>query len=43
VGSAVALGVGGVVLLLGFVTIGRVLRIDELATVGNTVRARLGR
>jgi putative peptidoglycan lipid II flippase len=42
-GSAVALGIGGVVLLLGFVTIGRVLHIDELATVGATVRARLGR
>jgi putative peptidoglycan lipid II flippase len=39
-GSAVALGIGGVVLLLGFVTIGRALRIDELATVNATVRNR---
>ena len=38
VGSAVALGTGGVVLLLGFLTIGRALHIDELATVSATVR-----
>jgi putative peptidoglycan lipid II flippase len=40
-GSAVALGTGGVVLLLGFLTVGRALRIDELATVNATVRNRL--
>jgi putative peptidoglycan lipid II flippase len=39
-GSAVALGTGGVVLLLGFLTVGRALRIDELATVNATVRNR---
>jgi putative peptidoglycan lipid II flippase len=41
VGSAVALGSGGVVLLLGFLTIGQALHIDELATVRATVRSRL--
>jgi putative peptidoglycan lipid II flippase len=40
-GSAAALGTGGVVLLLGFLTIGRALRIDELAMVSATVRNRL--
>jgi uncharacterized membrane protein required for colicin V production len=40
-GSAVALGTGGLVLLLGFLTIGRALRIDELATVNATVRNRI--
>jgi putative peptidoglycan lipid II flippase len=39
-GSAVALGTGSVVLLLGFLTVGRALRIDELATVNATVRNR---
>jgi putative peptidoglycan lipid II flippase len=41
VGSAVALGSGGVVILLGFLTIGQALHIDELATVRATVRGRL--
>jgi putative peptidoglycan lipid II flippase len=41
VGSAVALGTGGVVVLLGFLTIGAALHIDELATVRATVRSRL--
>jgi putative peptidoglycan lipid II flippase len=40
-GSAAALCTGGVVLLLGFLTIGRALHIDELATVRATVRERL--
>ena len=41
VGSAVALGTGSVVVLLGFLTIGRALHIEELATVRATVRSRL--
>jgi len=41
VGSAVALGIGGVVLLLGFLTVGQALHIDELATMRATVRSRL--
>jgi putative peptidoglycan lipid II flippase len=43
VGSAAALGIGGLVLLVGFLTIGRALHIEELATMGATVRSRLGR
>jgi putative peptidoglycan lipid II flippase len=39
-GSAVALSTGGVVLLVGFLTVGRALRIDELATLNATVRNR---
>jgi putative peptidoglycan lipid II flippase len=42
-GSAAGLVIGGVVLLLGFLTIGRVLHIDELATVRATVRGHLAR
>jgi putative peptidoglycan lipid II flippase len=41
VGSAAALGTGGVVLLIGFLTLGRALHIAELATVTSTVRNRL--
>lgn len=41
VGSAVALGTGGVVLLAGFLTLGQALHIDELATVRATVLRRL--
>jgi putative peptidoglycan lipid II flippase len=40
-GSAVAVGVGGIVLLLGYLTVGKVLHIDELATMRATVRSRL--
>jgi putative peptidoglycan lipid II flippase len=40
-GSAIGLGIGGVVLLVGFLTVGQVLHIDELATVRATVRNRL--
>jgi putative peptidoglycan lipid II flippase len=40
-GSAVALGAGGVVVLLGFLTLGQALHIDELATMRSTVRRRL--
>jgi putative peptidoglycan lipid II flippase len=40
-GSAAALGTGAIVLLLGFLTIGAALHIDELATLRATVRARL--
>jgi putative peptidoglycan lipid II flippase len=43
VGSATAVGTGGVVLLLGYFTIGRALHIEELADLTRTLRSRLGR